>query len=112
MVKYKTVAPDEACIANGHKFLSQINRGRDSHNGVVMDEQGVIRRRYGVRKSPCGRRLGNPFNKPDFVIADPDGKDEVIVRRTSFLPPIFDLMEAGKTVGRVKMCSLLRNKYA
>jgi len=107
-----TVAPDEECVANGHKFLSQIDRGKGGHSGAVLDEQGAIRWRYRARKNPFVRRLGNPFNKPDFVIADPDGRDEVIIRRASFIPPVFNIMEAGRIIGTVKMCSVFRNKYA
>lgn len=107
-----TVVPNEDCLANGHKFFSQIDRGTDGHSGAVLDEQGAIRWRYGTRKKPSGRRLGNPFNKPDFVIADPDGRGEVVICRTSFIPPVFNIMEAGRIIGRVKMCSVFRNKYA
>jgi hypothetical protein len=107
-----TVVPDEGCIANGHKFFSQIDRGTDGHSGAVLDEQGAIRWRYGTRENPSVCRLGNPFNKPDFVIADPDGRDEVVISRASFIPPVFNIMEAGRIIGRVRMCSVFRNKYA
>jgi hypothetical protein len=105
------VAPDAECIAQGHKFLSQIDRGTGGHTGAVLDEHGVIRWRYGNRRNPAGRSLGNPFNKPDFVVHDPDREGEVVIRRASFIPPSFDILEAGKIVGRVNMCSLFRNKY-
>jgi hypothetical protein len=108
----RAVAPDEECIAQGHKFLCQIDRGMDGHSGAVMDEHGVIRWRYGIRKNASPRRLGNPFNKPDFVIANPDGRDEVVIRRASFIPPVFNIIEAGRVIGRVRMRSLFRNKYA
>jgi hypothetical protein len=106
-----TVVPDRECIANGHKFFSQIERRTDGHSGAVLDERGAIRWRYGIRKNPSVRRLRNPFNKPDFVVADPNGRDEVVIRRASFIPPVFNIMEAGRIVGRVKMCSVFRNKY-
>lgn len=106
-----TIAPDKECVANGHKFLSQIDRGKDGHSGAVLDEQGVIRWRYGTRKNPFVPCLGNPFNKPDFVIADPDGRDEVVIRRASFIPPVFNIMEAGRIIGTVKMRSVFRNRY-
>lgn len=108
----RTVAPEEECIAQGHKFVCQIGRGMDGHSGAVLDEHGVIRWRYGIRKNASARRLGNPFNKPDFVIAGADGKDEVVIRRASFIPPVFDIIEAGRVIGRVRMRSLFRNKYA
>lgn len=106
------VAPDGDCIAHGQKFLCQIDRGRDGHTGSVLNEQGAIRWRYGTRKSPSVRRFGNPFGKPDFVIADPNGRDEVVIHRASFFPPVFNIMRGGKIIGRVRMQSLFRNKYA
>lgn len=106
------VAPDQECIAEGHKFLCQIDRGMDGHSGAVLDEHGVIRWRYGRRKNASGPRLANPFSKPDFVIADSEGRGEVVISRASFIPPVFNLMEAGRIIGRVRMCSLFRNKYA
>ena len=105
----RAVAPDGECIAQGHKFLGQIHRGMDGHSGAVMDEHGVIRWRYGIRKNAPARRLGNPFNKPDFVIADPDGRDEVVIRRASFIPPVFNIMAADRVIGTVRMRSMFRN---
>lgn len=107
----RTVAPDGECIAQGHKFLGQIHRGMDGHSGAVMDEHGVIRWRYGIRKNAPARRLGNPFNKPDFVIADPDGRDEIVIRRASFIPPVFNITAADRVIGTVRMRSMFRNKY-
>jgi hypothetical protein len=106
------VVLDKECIAHGHKFLCKIDQGTDGHSGAVLNEHGAIRWRYGTRKNPSVRSLGNPFSKPDFVIADSDGRDEVVIRRASFVPPVFDIMETGGIIGRVRMCSLFRNKYA
>ena len=108
----RAVAPDGECIAQDHKFLGQIDRGMDGHSGAVMDEQGVIRWRYGIRKTPPLAAWGNPFNKPDFVIADPDGRDEVVIRRASFIPSVFNIMAADRVIGTVRMRSMFRNKYA
>jgi hypothetical protein len=106
-----TVPPDEQCIAHGHKFLCQIDRGTNGHSGNVMDENGVVRWRYGTQKKLAGYRFANPFNKPDFVIAPPDGSDEVVIRRLSFFPPVFSIVRSGKVIGSIKMRSLFRNKY-
>lgn len=107
----RAVAPDEECVAQGHKFHCQIDPGVEGHSGAVMDEHGVIRWRYGIRKNASTRRLRNPFNKPDFVIADPEGRVEVVIRRASFIPPVFNIIEAGRVIGRVSMRSPFRNKY-
>ena len=111
-IRTRAVAPDAECIAHGTKFRSQIDRGVDGHSGAVLDEKGTIRWRYGVRNDAFGRHPGNPFNKPDFVIAKPDAKDEVIIRRVSFIPSVFNIMEADKVIGTVRMRSMFRNKYA
>jgi hypothetical protein len=109
--KMQAVAPDEKCLAEGGKYLCQIDRGNNGHTGMVRDEKGSIRWKYGVRASPSGRSLRNPFGKPDFVINDPSGKNEIVVRRASFIPPAFTVMEAGGSIGRIRLTTLLRNRY-
>ena len=44
-------------------------------------------------------------------MADLQGRKEVVIRRTSFLPPAFEVVESGRTVGTVKMTSIFRNRY-
>ena len=78
---------------------------------MVRDEKGSIRWKYGVRANPSGRSIRNPFSKPDFVISEPGGKNEIVVRRASFIPPTFTVIEAGESIGKVKLTSPLRNKY-
>lgn len=109
--KAKAAGPDEKCLAEGGKYRCEIARGEDGYNGVVRDERGITRWKYGVRANVSGRSLSNPFNKPDFVIADPDGKNEIVVRRASFLPPAFTVMDAGESVGKIRLTSPLRNRY-
>jgi prepilin-type N-terminal cleavage/methylation domain-containing protein len=103
--RIKVVTPDKECLAQGAKYICQIERGDKGRNGVVRDEQGVIRWRYGTRENwPPGRWVENPFRKLDFVIsAEGEPKDEVLIRRISFVPSIFKIMEAGNTVGRIRM---------
>lgn len=107
----RAVWPDAECVAHCTKFCSQIGRGGDGHSGALLDENGVIRWQYGIRNNAPGRRRGNPFNKPDFVIAEPDATDEVIIRRASFIPSVFNIVETGGAIGRVAMRSMFRNKY-
>jgi hypothetical protein len=64
----RIIGPDENCIQHGTKYGCQIARGSDGQTGVVLDEHGEIRWRYGVRQNSLGRSRGNPFNKPDFVV--------------------------------------------
>lgn len=110
----KVVVPDKECLAQGAKYICQIERGDKGRNGVVRDEQGVIRWRYGTRENwPPGRWVGNPFRKLDFVIsAEGEPKDELVIRRISFLPSAFKIMEAGNSVGTIRMRSFLRIRYA
>jgi len=108
----RAIAPNEECVARGTKFLCQIDPGADGHSGAVLDEQSIVRWRYAIRNNAPGRVPGNPFNKPDFVIAEPDAKDEVIIRRASFIPSVFNIIEAGRVIGRIGMRSMFRNKYS
>jgi hypothetical protein len=110
--KARFIIPDDECIAHGTKALSQIHRGAYVRSGEIRDDQDKILWLYGPRKRGSGWGLRNPFGKPDFVILSPDAKDEVIVRRASFVPPVFNIMEAGNVVGTIRMISIFRNKYS
>jgi len=104
--------PDDECIAKGTKLLCQIERGPIRRHGEVRDEQGNLRWRYAPRANPSGRSVGNPLNKPDFVVAEPDGNDGTIIRRVSFIPSTFDIVEAGGVIGTIRMLSMFRNAYS
>lgn len=112
MVRNRTIAPDEDCIVRGAKFASHIDRDASGHSGVLYDEHGNVRWRYDVRKTGLGRSWGNPFNKKDFVVADPQTGEEIVIRRATFLPSRFTIIDAQGARGTVCMVSLLRNKYA
>lgn len=107
----KPAVPNEECIARGTKLLCQIARGADGRNGAILDERGNIRWQYGIRKHPPGHALRNPFNKPDFIVAQPDAKGELVIRSASLIPPIFNIIEGGHVIGNIAMRSLFRNKY-
>jgi hypothetical protein len=105
-------APDEDCVSRGTKFLCRIDRGSDGQSGAVRNEKDIVRWRYGIRKRASGGVPGNPFNKPDFVVGEPDTKDELIIRRASFIPPVFNIIQASKVIGGIRMRSIFRNKYS
>jgi hypothetical protein len=105
-------APDKESLARGREFLSQIDRETNGHTGIMLNKHRTTHLRYGIRKNPSARRLENPFNKPDFVIANLNRSEEIVIRRASFIPPVFNILQAGKSIGRIRMCSLFRNKYA
>jgi len=107
----RAIAPNEEDAARGTKLFCQIDRGR-AGGGTVRNEQGIIQWRYAFRKNANGCSLKNPFNKRDFVMAEPDGSNEVIVSRASFFPPVFNIQQGERTFGNIKLCSPLRNKYS
>jgi hypothetical protein len=76
----------------------------------VWDENGELAWQYGVRPNPIGPRLSNPFNKPDFAFAA-DGRQELVIRRTSFLPSVFQILQNDSRVGEIRVRSLVRLKY-
>jgi hypothetical protein len=111
--KTQAVSPDEKCLAEGGKYLCQIDRGKNGHTGVVRDEKGSIRWKYGARAraNGSGRSIRNPFGKPDFVINDIGGQNEIVIRRASFIPPAFMVMEERASIGRIRLTTILRNRY-
>jgi len=108
--KRKTTIPDEACIAAGTKLLCQIHRGA-YRSGELRDEHGNIR--GGFERSGILAHWGfrNPFKKADFVVVEPDGR-KLAIRRLSFIPPAFNIIEAERAIGGIKMIGLFRNKYS
>jgi hypothetical protein len=109
---YKTCAPDDSCIENGAKFWSLIDRYSNGHSGQIEDAPESVRWRFGARRNPDGHTFRNPFGKKDFVVSEETGPREVIVRRTSFFLPEFQMIEGGHPVGRIRLVTPLRNKYA
>jgi hypothetical protein len=108
---HRYTAPDRDCIEHGTKLLSRIHRGAYSRDGEVRDEQGTVRWRYGRTNSFKGG-LGNPLKKPDFILSEPDEKNQTIIRRVSFVPSVFQILEAIEPIGTVRMLSILRNQYS
>jgi hypothetical protein len=110
--KRTAVAPDKDCIEHGEKLFCLIHRGASSRDGEVRDEQGTVRWRFGIRANPSNWGLGNPLKKPDFVLSEPDQKNETIIRRASFVPSVFKILEAGELIGTVRMQSVFLNQYS
>jgi hypothetical protein len=103
--------PDETIITQGAKFASVIDRGGRNDSGKIYDEKGRICWQYETRTNPDGRRWGNPLNKPDFVFANTDGQSEIIIRRVSFVPSVFQILDQDKLIGRIALRSVLGLKY-
>jgi hypothetical protein len=100
-------APDEECIEEGAKYVHRIGRGW----AEVRDENEVVRWRYDVRRRRSNWGWRNPFNKPEFRFGGPEGVIQVVIRRASFLPPVFEIVRCDSVVGRIRMISPLRNRY-
>jgi hypothetical protein len=49
--------------------------------------------------------------KPDLVFTNPDQQEILRIRRSSYFPPQFELMENGGVVATISLRSILRNKY-
>ncbi|MFN7939236.1 MAG: hypothetical protein U0R19_38280 [Bryobacteraceae bacterium] len=103
--------PDEQIIDLGTKHRYCIDRGGDGHEGVILDEQGEIRSRFGRRCQRPFPSLRNPFMKRDFVVINESEDSELIIRRSSFLPPVFDILDQFTLIGSIRLTSPLRNRY-
>jgi hypothetical protein len=102
--------PDAEDIEHGAKYGLLIDGKLRGTSGTIWEPE-VLRWRYEMRKNRSGYSLRNPFRKRDFVILDLEAKEVLLVRRASFIPPRFDIIQAGKKVGRISLRSILRNKY-
>ncbi len=104
-------APEEECFANGAEYYFEIERNSPFRRGRISDNQGTLCWRYSAHGRRSGRRLTNPFNKLDFVVENPRGQAELVIRRASFVPPVFQLLSASGVAGEIRMISILRNRY-
>jgi hypothetical protein len=109
--KSRFIAPDDDCVAKGTKLLSEIYRG-GSRDGEMRDEADVIRWQYGRNKAALRWRLRHPLSRPDFFVTELGTKSKLMIRRASRIPSVFEIIEDGKAVGRIKTLSILRNKYS
>jgi hypothetical protein len=105
------IAPDDECIAHGAKYACRIDYGDRNRTGKIYDETG-LRWSYGVRERRLSRVRGNPFHKPDFFVEGADGQPGPVIRRASFIPSSFDILDNETVVGRIRMRSIFRIKYS
>ncbi len=106
------IGPDRECTERGAKYCCRIERGAKGHTGTIWDERGSVRWRSGVRAAPPSDGRGNPFGKPDFVLTNEAGAAEVAIRRVSFIPSRFHILEGDTVAGRIAVRSLLRIRYS
>ena len=110
--KSRVIGANDDCIAKGTKLLCEIYAGYSGRRGEMRDEVNNVRWRY--RRSNAAFRwlLRHPLKRPDFFATELDTKDEVIIRRASYIPSVFNIIEGGRIVGTIRMLSVLRNKYS
>ncbi len=102
---------EETIISRGSKFVCVIDGGGLNRTGKIYNDEGKICWQYGTRTNPDGRRWGNPLNKPDFVVTNTDGKAEIVIRRVSFLPSVFQIMDQDHSIGQIALRNILGIKY-
>lgn len=110
-IAVRATYPDDDCIALGAKLFCKIDRRESNRKGVILDEQGAVRWRFDVRKNVTQRSWWNPFYKKEFVVTDVRSGEEVVLRRASFFPSRFLIIQARAIIGSVCRASILRNKY-
>jgi|SRR5579872_1191346 len=111
-IKSKAIGPDDLCIEKGTKLLCEIYKGYSRRDGEMRDEVNQSRWQFRRNKATFRSLLRHPLKRPDFVATEQDNKDEVVIRRGSLIPSVFNIIERGRTVGTIRMVSMLRNKYS
>jgi len=108
----RAIGPDDDCIENGTKLLCEIYAGYSRRGGEMRDEVDNVRWQYRRNNAAVRWRLRHPLKRPDFFVTELNTKDEVIIRRASYIPSVFYIIEGGRTVGTIRMLRILRNKYS
>lgn len=110
MPRYPT--PDDECVKQGRQVFFAIDRKSHRHNaGDILDGEGHRIWRYRRSDNPAPISARNPFGKPDFVVTDASEKEVCLIRRESFLPSRFSIVESDQAAGTISLCSILRNRY-
>ncbi|MEI6862608.1 MAG: hypothetical protein WCL04_10205 [Verrucomicrobiota bacterium] len=77
--------------------------------GVIIGELESNRWRYETQ--PKRLQFFELIKKPDFVVIDSTENECLRIRRHSRLLPSFEMIEDGQVIGKITLCSVLRNKY-
>jgi hypothetical protein len=99
-----------ADFATGHQYCLQIE-SKTEWPGAILGEPGVIRWRHTTDPKRGPWSPANLFGKPHFVVTNSDGHEILRVRREARLPPRFEMIERGESVGSIHLRSPLRNRY-
>lgn len=107
----RSTSPDEFCLTYGRKFVCTIDRTFRQSSGTVFDEHGEICWQYNASRNPRGRSWQNPLNKPDFVFTNTDGHRTLTIRRVSFIPSVFQILDGGDSIGQIALSNILGTQY-
>ena len=106
-------SPDEDCMERGKKVFFAIDRDSPRHNvGEIWDYDGHLLWSYRRSNKSAAHSIGNPLGKRDFVISDASGTELCVIRRKSFFPSRFVVLESGETTGLISLRGFLKNRYA
>jgi hypothetical protein len=110
MTRYPT--PDEELVKQGQQVFFAIDRKSPQHSaGDILNGEGTRLWRYRRSGNRPPLSAGNPFGKPDFVVSDASDREVCVIRRQSFLPSRFLILESERPVGSISLGSILRNRY-
>ena len=103
--------PDAQIFDLGVQYRCCIDRRGDGREGIIVDEHGEVHLRFGRHCRRPMPSLSNPFMKRDFYVIDEAGGSELIIRRSSIVPPVFDILGPTVPIGDIRLTSPLRNRY-
>lgn len=109
-MRLRWIAPDENEIERGNKYVFQIDDTRAAP-GVIFTEPRNIQWRFECQPRRSTYSPLNLVSKPDFVLFDTQNREILRVIRERRLPPRFRIVEHQRTVGKISLRSILRNKY-
>ncbi len=109
--KVDRTVPDVDTIENGTVYCIEVERGSNGTRGTISEYPGTLRWRYSVRPTGSETSSRNVLIRKEFVFTDEKEQEIITIRRESFFPASFGIMEKGETVGKVKRRNILGTKY-
>jgi len=106
----RIAGPSEQVIERGFKVSSWLD-ANERASGAILSIDGEAMWRCRTEPSRHPHSPLNILRKPDFVVSDLQGCDVVQIRRTSRLPPRFDIVREGQIVGHIALRSVFRTRY-
>ena len=106
--------PTEEQITTGNAYITEISWESDYSGEVyrIYEEENELCWKFGTVPKRSPHSLLNLLNRPIFVVSNPDGEEMLQIRRSNLFIPSFEIIEGGNSVGRIRMASVLRNKFS